>query len=132
MRLCVISGGMLRIDKGAVFTPGIDDGVHIDIPVPGYLIRTDNGENVLVDTGMHPANVENPYHSFGLENADEVLVRAQPADTLERADARSRASSGSEQWVQRLEIEEQEDALVLYRRDAEQWQTLRRSPQFYD
>ena len=33
---------------------------------------------------MHPANVEDPYHSFGLENADEVLARMQPEDTLER------------------------------------------------
>ena len=84
MRLYVIFGGTLRIDKGAVFTPGIDDGVHIDIPVPVYLIRTDNGENVLVDTGMHPGNVENPYHSFGVENAEEVLARMQPEDTLEQ------------------------------------------------
>lgn len=84
MRLYVISGGTLRIDKGAVFTPGIDDGVLIDVPVPIYLIRTDDAKNVLVDTGMHPAHVDDPYYSFGLENADEVLPRMQLDDTLER------------------------------------------------
>ena len=41
IRLYVIPAGTLRIDKGAVFTPGIDDGVLIEIPVPVYLIRTD-------------------------------------------------------------------------------------------
>ncbi len=84
MRLYVIPAGTLRIDKGAVFTPGIDDGVLIEIPVPVYLIRTSTGENVLVDTGMHPAHVDDPYHSFGFENADEVLPRMQLEDTLER------------------------------------------------
>jgi hypothetical protein len=84
MRLYVIPAGTLRIDKGAVFTPGIDDGVLIEIPVPVYLIRTDNDENVLVDTGLHPAHIDGPSHSFGLENADEVLARMQPEDRLER------------------------------------------------
>jgi N-acyl homoserine lactone hydrolase len=83
-RLYVIPAATLRIDKGAVFTPGIDDGVLIEIPVPVYLIRTDNGENVLVDTGLHPAHIDDPYYSFGLENADEVLPRMQPEDRLER------------------------------------------------
>ena len=83
MRLYVIPAGTLRIDKGAVFTPGIDDGVLIEIPVPVYLIRTDNDENVLVDTGLHPAHIDDPSHSFGLDNADEVLARMQPEDRLE-------------------------------------------------
>lgn len=83
MRLYVISGGTIRIDKGAVFTPGIDDGLLIEIPVPVYLIRTDDGENVLVDTGMHPAHIDDPYHSFGIENVDAILPRMEPADRLE-------------------------------------------------
>ena len=33
MRLYVIPAGTLRIDKGAVFTPGIDEGVQIEVPV---------------------------------------------------------------------------------------------------
>ena len=33
MRLYMIPAGRLRIDKGAVFTPGIDEGVQIeDLP----------------------------------------------------------------------------------------------------
>src|SRR5579862_6124516 len=83
MRLYVIPAGTLRIDKGAVFTPGIDDGMLIEVPVPVYLIRTGNDENVLVDTGMHPAHIDDPSYSFGLENADTVLARMQPEDQLE-------------------------------------------------
>jgi N-acyl homoserine lactone hydrolase len=83
MRLYVLPAGTVRIDKGAVFTPGIDDGVLIEIPVPVYLIRTDNGENVLVDTGMHPGHIDDPYYSFGVENADEILAQMQPEDRLE-------------------------------------------------
>lgn len=84
MRLYVIDGGWLRIDKGALFTPGIDDGVHIEIPVPVYLIQTDGGANVLVDTGLHPANLDDPYHAWGEEAAGEVLPMLRPEDLLER------------------------------------------------
>ena len=84
MRLYVIANGRIRIDKGAVFTPEIDDGVHIEIPVPVYLIQTDNDENVLVDTGLHPANLDDPYHAWGKEAADFVLPMLQPEDLLER------------------------------------------------
>jgi len=83
IRLYVIPAGTLRIDKGAVFTPGIDDGVLIEVPVPVYLVRTDEDENVLVDTGMHPAHIHDPSYSFGLENADTVEAWMQPEDRLE-------------------------------------------------
>ncbi len=83
MRLYVLPGGTIRIDKGAVFTPGIDDGLLIDIPVPVYLIRTDGGENVLVDTGMHPAHIDDPSHSFGAEHANTILPLMQAEDRLE-------------------------------------------------
>jgi N-acyl homoserine lactone hydrolase len=55
----------------------------VEIPVPVYLIRTDNGENVLVDTGLHPAHIGDPYYSFGLESAELVLPRLLPEDRLE-------------------------------------------------
>ena len=83
MRLYVIPAGTLRIDKGAVFTPGIDEGVQIEVPVPVYLIQTDDDENVLVDTGLHPANVDNPYHTWGKDAAAIVLPILAPADLLE-------------------------------------------------
>jgi len=84
MRLYVIPAGTLRIDKGAVFTPGIDEGVQIEVPVPVYLIQTDDDENVLVDTGLHPANVDNPHHTWGEHAANVVLPILAPTDLLER------------------------------------------------
>jgi N-acyl homoserine lactone hydrolase len=84
MRLYMIDTGRLRIDKGAVFTPGIDDGVQIEIPVPVYLIQTDDGQNVLVDTGLHPTNLEDPHAAWGREAADVVLPMLTPEDLLER------------------------------------------------
>jgi len=83
MRFFVIDGGTIRIDKGVVFTPGIDDGVHIEIPVPVYLIQTEDGENVLVDTGLHPANLDDPYHAWGRDAAPFVLPMLKPEDLLE-------------------------------------------------
>jgi N-acyl homoserine lactone hydrolase len=84
MRLYVIPAGTLRIDKGAVFTPGIDEGVHIEVPVPVYLIQTDDDENVLVDTGLHPANVDDPHNTWGEYAANVVLPILAPTDLLER------------------------------------------------
>ncbi len=78
MRLYVIDGGTLRIDKGVVFTPAIDGGVHIEIPVPVYLIETDDDEIVLTDTGLHPANLDDPYHAWGEEGAGRGRA-AEPA-----------------------------------------------------
>lgn len=84
MRLYAIDTGWLRIDKGALFTPGIDDGVHIEIPVPAYLIQTDDCENVLVDTGLHPDNLDDPYQAWGRDASDLVLPMLKPEDLLER------------------------------------------------
>ena len=35
----------------------------IEVPVPVYVIRTDNDVNVLVDTGMHPVHIDDPSFS---------------------------------------------------------------------
>jgi N-acyl homoserine lactone hydrolase len=82
-QLHVIHAGTIAIDKGVVFTPGIDEGVMIDIPVPVYLLRTDAGEVVLVDTGMHPGHVDDPYHGFGEEAASVILPKMRAEDRLD-------------------------------------------------
>jgi hypothetical protein len=81
----VIPAGTLRIDKGAVFTPGIDDGVLIEIAVPVYLIRTDNDENVL-DTGR-----DNAAMGTGLitrERGPVGRTQSTPVDPVGGADPR--------------------------------------------
>lgn len=47
-----------------------------DVPVPGYLIQTDDGANILVDTGWPRSFVENPRNPPGL--SIEIL----PEDTV--------------------------------------------------
>ncbi|MDU6432967.1 MAG: MBL fold metallo-hydrolase [Pantoea sp.] len=60
-----------------------------NIPVPGYLIQTDNGINILVDTGWPRSFVDTPVNSPGLtveiRPEDRVTARLQaigmyPAD----------------------------------------------------
>ena len=57
MKLYLLNLGRCDVDKGVVLTPGNDRGVRIEIPIVGYLIETDAGERVLVDTGMHRKHI---------------------------------------------------------------------------
>lgn len=49
-----------------------------------YLIQTDTGENVLVDTGLQPANLDDRYHAWGSEAAEFVLPLLKSEDLLEQ------------------------------------------------
>ncbi len=60
MRLYILDLGRCDVDKGAVLTPGSGDGLRIMIPIVGYLIQTDDGANILVDTGMHRRHIADP------------------------------------------------------------------------
>ncbi|MFZ0216490.1 MAG: N-acyl homoserine lactonase family protein [Candidatus Dormiibacterota bacterium] len=60
MRLYVLSLGQISLDKGRVLTPGVDDGHRVNVPVPAYLLQTDDGKNVVIDTGLHPVHVKDP------------------------------------------------------------------------
>lgn len=73
MRLYILHLGNCRVDKGGVLTPGLDEGVWWTIPIVGYLIQTDEGRNILVDTGMDKVHVENPDATFGGTPFGEVL-----------------------------------------------------------
>lgn len=85
MKLYVLHGGDCCVDKGRIFTPGVDEGRLLRIPIPLFLVETDDGERVLVDTGMHPVHIEDPEHTFrGVSPYDEwILPMMRPEDTLE-------------------------------------------------
>jgi len=85
MRLFILHGGDCSVDKGRIFTPGVDEGTMLRIPIPLFLVETDDGERVLVDTGMHPVHVDDPGHTFrGLAPYDEWIRPIMgPEDTLE-------------------------------------------------
>jgi N-acyl homoserine lactone hydrolase len=60
MRLALLPGGSIYLDKGRVMTPGVDVGVRIHVPVWSGLIETDEGQRILIDTGMHPDHISHP------------------------------------------------------------------------
>jgi N-acyl homoserine lactone hydrolase len=79
----VLDLGRCDVDVGAVLTPGIGDGMRALIPVPAYLLELDSGERVVIDTGMHPAHIEDPDHTFrGTDEAGALRPVMSAQDTL--------------------------------------------------
>jgi N-acyl homoserine lactone hydrolase len=60
MRLALLPGGSVYLDKGRAVTPGVDVGVRVHVPVWSALIETDDGRRILLDTGMHPDHIGHP------------------------------------------------------------------------
>jgi N-acyl homoserine lactone hydrolase len=85
MRLYVLHLGDACIDKGRVLTPGVGDGKRIHIPIPAYLIQTDDGKNIVVDTGMHQVHIDDPEATFrGTPTGDILLPVMRAEDYLVR------------------------------------------------
>ena len=83
MRLYLINLGHCNADKGMVLTPGSDVGKRIVIPIVGYLIQTDDGQNILVDSGMHRKHIEDPDATFGgTEFGNYLSVLMNPEDDI--------------------------------------------------
>jgi N-acyl homoserine lactone hydrolase len=83
MRLWLLPLGQLHVDKGKVLTPGRDLGVWVDVPVAGYLIETDDGRHILIDTGVHRAHITDPDATFrDTSIVDELTVRMRPEDDI--------------------------------------------------
>ena len=57
-----------------VIAPGVADGKRIHIPVPAYLIRLDNDELVLVDTGMNRIHIKDPDATWRGQPLADLLV----------------------------------------------------------
>jgi N-acyl homoserine lactone hydrolase len=64
VKLRILHLGHCDVDKGRLLAPGVDDGVHILIPIPAFLVETDHGSRVLIDTGMHPKHIDDPDYTF--------------------------------------------------------------------
>ncbi len=63
-----------------VISPGVSDGQRVHIPIAGYLVATDAGRRVLVDTGIHRSHIEDPDRTFG---GTEFAAKLRPAMRLE-------------------------------------------------
>lgn len=74
MRLYLLDLGRCDVDKGRVLTPGSGEGERVVIPIVGYLIETDDGQRILVDSGMHKKHVEDPDATLGGTPFGEVLT----------------------------------------------------------
>lgn len=85
MKLFILFLGECCVDKGRLLSPGVDDGKRVHIPIPSYLIRTDDGKNIVVDTGMNKVLIDDPEHTFrGMEIADILLPVMRPEDHIVR------------------------------------------------
>jgi N-acyl homoserine lactone hydrolase len=68
MKLYLLNLGRCEVDKGRVLTPGSGDGVWITIPIVAFLIETDDGQRILIDSGMHRKHIVDQEAGFrGLE-----------------------------------------------------------------
>ncbi len=75
--------GRCDVDVGALLTPGVGDGRRGLIPIPAYLLESDSGERVVIDTGMHPAHIDDPDRTFRGTAAASILRPVMTAqDTL--------------------------------------------------
>jgi N-acyl homoserine lactone hydrolase len=85
VKLTVLFLGRCDVDQGALLSPGVGDGEHIFIPIPAFLVETDDGKRVLIDTGMHPVHIDDPDHTFReMPGLPEILRPAMTReDTLE-------------------------------------------------
>lgn len=74
MKLTILFLGECCIDKGRLISPGVDDGKRTHIPIPGYLIQTDDGNNIIVDTGMHRELIDDPEKCFRGQPISDILL----------------------------------------------------------
>ncbi len=72
-RLYVLPLGECCCDRGRVLTPGLHDGERVHIPIVGYLLRTDAGRTVVIDTGIHRSHVDDPDRTWGGTDLAAVL-----------------------------------------------------------
>jgi N-acyl homoserine lactone hydrolase len=64
--------------------PGVRDGNVVKLPVPSYLVRLDDGKNLLIDTGMSRLHITDPTATWrGTAMADVLLPEMTPEDDLE-------------------------------------------------
>jgi len=83
VRLYILDLGRCDVDKGAVLTPGSGDGQRIHIPIVAYVIQTDDGRNILVDTGMHRKHIADPLATFRGKPFEALLsVMMRPEDDI--------------------------------------------------
>lgn len=86
MKMYVLRLGAICLDLASI-APGVADGKSVYLPVLGYLVKLDNGEALLVDTGMHRSHISIP-GEFGVSSPPEIhtppRMSARPIDMVVR------------------------------------------------
>ena len=62
------------ICAGSVLTPGVRDQELRPVPVLGYLVTLDDGDRMLIDTGMSRGHIGNPGLTFGDSEAARAII----------------------------------------------------------
>ncbi len=83
MKLYLLNLGRCDLDKGKILTPGSEQGRWIRIPIVAFLIETDDGHRILVDTGMHREHINDPEATFrGRRISKYLSPRMAEADDI--------------------------------------------------
>jgi N-acyl homoserine lactone hydrolase len=68
-----------------VVAPGVRDGSPVSLPVPAYLLRLDDGKNLLIDTGMSRLHITDPTATWrGTEMVDVLVPVMSEEDDLQK------------------------------------------------
>jgi N-acyl homoserine lactone hydrolase len=59
MKLELFNVGWIS-SPAVVYRQGEDPSARIRFPIPAFLIETDDGERILIDTGLHPDSIADP------------------------------------------------------------------------
>jgi N-acyl homoserine lactone hydrolase len=79
MRLYVIPLGTVEVDVAKFMAWEPERGERYSGPVAAFLIQTDDGKNVLVDTGLSPDHIEDPECRI---RRPDVVVTMTPEDDI--------------------------------------------------
>ena len=79
MRLYVIPLGIVEVDVGKFMPWEPERGERYSGPVAAFLIQTDDGKNVLVDTGLSPDHIADPECRIP---KPDVVVEMRPEDDI--------------------------------------------------
>lgn len=83
VKLYLLNLGRCDVDKGRVLTPGSDEGVRIKIPIVAFLIEGDDGQRILIDSGMHRKHIADPGATFrGRPSRRYLTPIMTPADDI--------------------------------------------------
>jgi len=78
MKLYVLDYGSIELMIDAL-VPGEGNGKWMTVGIPGYLIQTDDGKTILIDSGMPQAYVDDPVNA-AIEDGYNLWLKSSPSE----------------------------------------------------